>query len=42
MLNVIDDIVATLRALDTYEQERAAQVLRVWLNGSSECDFADA
>jgi hypothetical protein len=36
MLNVIEDIVATLRALDTSEQERAAQILHAWLNGSSE------
>jgi hypothetical protein len=42
MLNVLDDIISTLRSLDRGEQERAAQVLLAWLNGASEFDLADA
>jgi hypothetical protein len=33
---VSDDIVVTLHTLDAYEQERAAQILHAWLNGSRE------
>lgn len=42
MLNVLDDIISTLRGLDRGEQERAAQILQSWLNGTGDCDIADA
>jgi hypothetical protein len=42
MLNVVDDIVATLRTLDSSEQEKAVQILHAWLNGSHELERADA
>ena len=36
MLNVLVELIDTLRTLDSSEQERAAHVLRTWLSGSSE------
>jgi len=42
MLKAVDDVVATLRTLDSSEQERAAQILHAWLSGSCELERADA
>lgn len=42
MLKAVDDIVTTLRTLDSTEQEKAAHVLRAWLAGSCELERADA
>lgn len=41
MRKVLDDIIDTLRTLDSSEQERAAHVLLAWLNGSHELERAD-
>jgi hypothetical protein len=40
MLKVLEEAVAALRSLDHDEQERAANVLRAWLN--REAEHADA
>lgn len=42
MLKVLEEAITAVRSLDHGEQERAAQVLLAWLNGSSNCDLVDA
>jgi hypothetical protein len=42
MLKVLEEVIASVRALDQGEQERAAQVLVAFLNGSAELETADA